>query len=903
MIRFRLAAVGWPVGRKATTVLDAEKLQSNPIYKIVVDILKHTNFFRAFTASSTIPSIYIQQFWDTIRYVKNTGSYSCQLDEQWFDLTKDTLRDALQITPVDNNNPFSSPPTLDSLINFLNKLGYPKGVRTLSDVVTNDMFQPWRALTIIINLCLTRKTSERMWEKFTQSIQTFIEDKKNLARHTQGRKKANLIVIPSVRFTKLIIHHLQSKHKFHPRPGSPLYLPNEESVLGYLKFSAKGTKWEVFGMPIPNNLITADIQGEQYYNAYLEKVAKHQRYLVGEEVSDPDSPAPKPAKATKPKATKLSKPLAPKEAPVTKPEAVVAPKPTASQPPKPTPATTEPSKKNQSKKRKLVKESSEAPSPAKQPKASKVIKKRTQKSSLQLVDELVDEGVPVNEPRFSDEEADMQKAVEESLKDVHAAHQGPLPPVVIREPKSGKFQPLPEVQGKGKEKVGEEQAAQVLLNLQTPNKKSPADQFIFQRRTPALTEPSSHEESSSLYAELGLTNSETESDDDVSPEINPEAQDEGQAIPNPGKQVEGQAGSNPGDDAESQPQSSHVVHAGPNLEHMDFEATNASTQQNPEQMDEGFIGTAYPKVQENLKLTVEEQVVLEEPANSTGTLTSLQHLAKDFSFGDQFLNDKPSDVENEKTTAKTEAGSMVSITIHQDTFAIPHMTSPVIDLISRPDSPNEHRPLPAFATATATTTTSITTFPLPPQPQQSTTDSIMIKRISELEQHMADLIQENLALEERLDKHGSRLYKLENLDIPYQVSKAVDEIVTDAVDWAIQAPLRDRFRDLPEADMKEILHHRMWETNSYKAHEDHKKLYEALEKSMDHDHSDQLLNDLAEARRKKKKRHDSSKTPPRSPPHQPPPLLPPAGPSGTSRASGTSGSSQLPPPPPPPSTN
>ncbi|GJS07392.1 hypothetical protein Tco_0364188 [Tanacetum coccineum] len=68
---------------------------------------------------------------------------------------------------------------------------------------------------------------------------------------------------------------------------------------------------------------------------------------------------------------------------------------------------------------------------------------------------------------------------------------------------------------------------------------------------------------------------------------------------------------------------------------------------------------------------------------------------------------------------------------------------------------------------------------------------------------MADMVQDNLALEERLDKHGSILYKLENLDIPHQVSKVVDEIVTDAVDWAIQAPLRDRFRDLPEAESKE----------------------------------------------------------------------------------------------------
>ncbi|GJW91777.1 hypothetical protein Tco_0169330 [Tanacetum coccineum] len=400
-----------------------------------------------------------------------TDALFCQLDEQWLDLTKDTLRDALNDT-IATTNALSSHPqkTPDVLIKFVNDLCYPKVVRTLSDVVTNDMFQPWRALTTIINLCLTGNTlgferprapllqilwgvvnqahidyAERMWEEFTPNRAYFIEDKKNLARHTQGRKKANLIVIPSVRFTKLIIHHLQSKHKFHPRPGSPLHLPNEESVLGYLKFSAKGTKREVFGMPIPNNLITADIQGEQYYNAYLEK-------------------------ATKPKATKKSKPLAPKAAPVTKPATAEAPKPTASQPPKPTPATTEPSKKDQSKKRKLVKESSEAPSPAKRPKA----------------------GVPVNEPRFGDEEADMQKVVEESLKDVHAAHQG-----------------------KGKEKVDEEQAAQVLLNLQTLKKKSPANQFIFQRRTPAPTEPSGLEESSSLYAELGLTDSETESDDDV----------------------------------------------------------------------------------------------------------------------------------------------------------------------------------------------------------------------------------------------------------------------------------------------------------------------------------------------------------------------------------------------------
>ncbi|GKG14777.1 hypothetical protein Tco_0354377, partial [Tanacetum coccineum] len=99
------------------------------------------------------------------------------------------------------------------------------------------------------------------------------------------------------------------------------------------------------------------------------------------------------------------------------------------------------------------------------------------------------------------------------------------------------------VQGKGKEKVGEEQVAQVLLNLQTPKKKNPTEQFIFQRRTLAPTIPSSHEESSSLYVELGLTDSESKSDN--------EASREGQARSDPGKLVEGQAGSNPGVAADS----------------------------------------------------------------------------------------------------------------------------------------------------------------------------------------------------------------------------------------------------------------------------------------------------------------------------------------------------------------
>nr|GEV82295.1 hypothetical protein [Tanacetum cinerariifolium] len=826
-----LPHIRWvPIG-KSNCYLDLENSQSNPIYKIA--------------------------FRDTVRYDKTAGCYKCQLDEQLFDLTKDTLRDALQITLVNNNKAFSSPPSSDALINFVNELGYPKLVKNLSNVVTNDMFQPWRALTTIINLCLTGKTSgfERPRAPMLQI----------LYGHTHGKKKATLIVIPSIQFTNLIIYHLQRKHKFHPRPDSPLHLPNEEPGLGYLKFSAKGTKREVFGMPIPGNLITSDIQGESYYQEYLAKVAKHQRYLAGEIGSDPDSPTPKPTKTTK-----KSKPSAPKEdlrPPVSKPASSQQPEP------KPTPT------KSQGKKRKLVTKISDKPSLARKSRPGLVSKRRKPISSLRSVDESVAEGIPKKEPRVDDEEADV-------------------------EPESRKYQPLPEVQGKGKAKVTDKQVAH------TPKKKSPADQYIFQRHTSTPTGSSGHEESSSLYVELGLTDSEVESDEDV-PEIdagvqgegqagpNPDDQDKGQAGPDLDEQAEGQAGPNPGDAAASQPLPSPVVHAEPNLEHMDLEVSDVSTQPHPEQIDEGFTATAYPKVRENLKLTVEEQVILEESACSSGTLSSLQHLTKDLSFGDLFFNDKPSEADNEKTTAETEAESMVSVTIQQDTSSIPPMTTPVIDLTLRPESPNVHQPLKATTTETTTTI-----HPPPFQPLQSTTDSMLMKHIGELEHIMANLIQDNKHLEERLDSHGARLYTLENLDIPQQVSKSVDEIFTDAVDWAIQDPLHNRFRDLPEADMKEILHQRIWKTNSYKTHKDHMMLYEALEKYMNRDHSKELLKDLAEARKKKKTRRDSSKRPPGSPPHQPPHPLPPAGPSGALGSAEASGSSQVPPPhPPPPSTN
>ncbi|GJZ23190.1 hypothetical protein Tco_0560649, partial [Tanacetum coccineum] len=537
-----LPRIRWvPIGKSNCYLI--LKVAKYPIYKIALQELKHTNFFRAFTASSTIPSIYIQQFWDTVRYDNKTGSYSCQLDEQWFDLTKDTLRDALQITPVDTNNAFSSPPTPDALIKFVNDLGYPRVIRTLLDVVTNDMFQPWRALTTVINLCLTGKTSGQ----------------KESSTAYSGKEESHPYCDPEcLELHQMIAITYKASTKFHPRPGSLLHFPNEEHVLGYLKFSAKGTK---NGSPL---------------DAYFD---------------DPRlSLLPKPAKATKTKTSKQSIAI--------------------------------------------------GGAPKAQPRNLNLHLPSLRKRNKSWLQRHLRRHLQPNDPKL--------------VSTSTFGDQGNL--------NLGKFNSLPESRKRVKR-------------------------------------------------------NESESDEEV-PGIDVGVQDEGQAgKPNP--------------------------------------ASDTSIQPNPEKMDEEFTTTAYLNVQENLKLPTEGEVRLE----------------------------------NCKLRWKT---------------------------------------------------------PL------------------ELEQHMADMVEANQALEERLDKQGNRLYNLENLDIPHK--------------GEAHAPTC------------------MWESKSapYQDHEESKMLYEALEKLIAHDHADQLLTDLTEARRKNKKRGDSPKTPPGSLPHQPPPPPPPAGSFGTPRASR---SSQLPPPP------
>nr|GEU87928.1 retrovirus-related Pol polyprotein from transposon TNT 1-94 [Tanacetum cinerariifolium] len=270
---------------------------------------------------ASVLAIYIQQFWNMLTYEANIRAYSFELDETRFVLDANLQREPLEITPIDQAHQFVSPLSGDAIMDFVNELGYTEVIDFMS----------------------------RMVEEFVQAIQTFLTDKANLGSLTKKGRKDKPHVIPYCQFTKLIICYLGRIHNIYRRLASPFHLAEEDLKLGNLKFISKGEVDEVFGMPIPNELISNNIMNVPYYNAYLEMVAKHDQKITVKQGGKKKpitakQPKPKPAKEKSSKPVHVPKPKATKEKPA-------------------------------------------KPSPTKPSKIGKVLKTRKGKSSLKLVDE------------------------------------------------------------------------------------------------------------------------------------------------------------------------------------------------------------------------------------------------------------------------------------------------------------------------------------------------------------------------------------------------------------------------------------------------------------------------------------------------------------------------------------
>nr|GEY13169.1 hypothetical protein [Tanacetum cinerariifolium] len=309
------------------------------------------------------------------------------------------------------------------------------------------------------------------------------------------------------------------------------------------------------------------------------------------------------------------------------------------------------------------------------------------KSSLQLIDEHNEEPQPAPEPQIEDDEYNLQRGIQMSLESFQArvggvaireptlAHgQEPVGGVAIHEPVLETTRKLLVTEGKGKGIATNEQVAQSLLEIQQPKgkRKSTTDQYIFQMRALVTKEASTGplaQPKDDTFANIDR-NTPSPPNDATGVEAKMSNSKGNTEMLNVGKDK--------GEDV------SNIMALKERIVELDEGQARSDPSNtlgpNPEPMHKDFITTVYPKVYKSLKHTTEEHVFLENLPSSSRILSSIKNLDDAFTYGDQFLYDKPTEKEPGKANVETKVESMVTIPIHQASSTVPPLSTPIIDL-------------------------------------------------------------------------------------------------------------------------------------------------------------------------------------------------------------------------------
>ncbi|GJW35600.1 hypothetical protein Tco_0058520 [Tanacetum coccineum] len=93
--------------------------QKEETFQVILDIIKASPCFKAFTIIADVPEIYMQQFWFTIKKTKKTPLYKFGLDDKKFSVYVELFRKILDICPRVPNEDFGAPSSEEDLLAFL----------------------------------------------------------------------------------------------------------------------------------------------------------------------------------------------------------------------------------------------------------------------------------------------------------------------------------------------------------------------------------------------------------------------------------------------------------------------------------------------------------------------------------------------------------------------------------------------------------------------------------------------------------------------------------------------------------------------------------------------------------------------------------------------------------------
>ncbi|GJR55750.1 hypothetical protein Tco_1406271 [Tanacetum coccineum] len=293
----------------------------------------------------------------------------------------------------------------------------------------------------------------------------------------------------------------------------------------------------------------------------------------------------------------------------------------------------------------------------------------------------------------------------------------------------------------------------------------------------------------------------------------------------------------------SDPEKAHEALAGPDPEPMNEDQTGSDSGKlhvslagpNPEHMDDEFLATAYPKVHENLKLITDERVIDDKPESHSGSMSSMKNLDDTFNFGDQFLHDKPTEDDQEKSKVREESDSTIPDSSHQTVTSTPPVIVPFTEVSSsKPSLLVTPPPINTEATTITTSLPEITPF------------IALQLRVARLEQEMSEVKKTDHSADVLA---GCQLYPkiLRYLIEKYSVLPGPES--TDEV-------------DLEEFDLKSALFSHMNKKKSANRNTTNYRLYHALMEALIAD-EDAMDKEVADKVKDHKRKHDT-KPPPKA---------------------------------------
>ncbi|GJT72875.1 retrovirus-related pol polyprotein from transposon TNT 1-94 [Tanacetum coccineum] len=146
----------------------------------------------AFTITAEVLEIFMQQFWYTIKKVKDSESYEFLLDNKKCIVDAEVFRKILDICPRVEGEEFTEVQDDDATLTFLTDLCFKGPLHKYTNMYVDHMHQPWRTLAAIINKCLSGKTASN--DRLRKSrIDILSENQDVKLRHSSDSLKSSSI--------------------------------------------------------------------------------------------------------------------------------------------------------------------------------------------------------------------------------------------------------------------------------------------------------------------------------------------------------------------------------------------------------------------------------------------------------------------------------------------------------------------------------------------------------------------------------------------------------------------------------------------------------------------------------------------------------------------------------------